>query len=92
MPAHTKLAIPQKEGMPAPTTNKKCPSNATHKQASLVNQRSAAYSRAVGRSFLNLFFPEAQATTDPGSYRYYIYTINDTIQHAHRLLDTYFEV
>ncbi len=57
-----------------------------------MNQRSAAYSRAVGRSFLNLFFPEAQATTDPGAYRYYIYTINDTIQHAHKLLDTYFEV
>lgn len=63
----------------------------TQSQASLVNQRSAAYSRAVGRSFLSLFFPKEQATMDPG-YTYYIYTINDTIHHAHRLLDTYFEV
>jgi hypothetical protein len=57
-----------------------------------VNQHYAAYSRAVGRNFVNLFYPEAQQTTDVASYQYYIYTIQDTIDDADKLLRTYFNV
>jgi hypothetical protein len=62
------------------------------RQAYLVNAHYAAYSRAVGRNFVNLFFPNANETPDVASYSYRIYTINDTISDARKLLDTYFAV
>lgn len=63
-----------------------------HTQASLMNEHYANYSRAVGRSFVNLFFPGAQGSADPASYHYYIFTINETIADAHKLVETYFQV
>ena len=61
-------------------------------QANLVNDHYSSYSRAVGRNFVNLFFPSAEQTPNVGSYTYHIFTINDTIADAHKLLETYFQV
>jgi len=61
-------------------------------QAYMTNQHYAAYSRAVGRNFLNLFYPSAAATNTVMDYNYRIFTINETITDANHLLTTYFTV
>ncbi len=61
-------------------------------QASMINSHYAEYSRAVGRSFANLFFPPADGSPDVGSWRYHIYDVVDSIKDARRLLDTYFRL
>lgn len=61
-------------------------------QATLVNMHYADYSRAMGRSFVNLFFPPDKATSDVSGFVYRIYSVQDSIQDARRLLDTYFRL
>jgi hypothetical protein len=58
----------------------------------MVNEHYAAYSRAVGRNFVNIFFPPDRVTTVVADYKYELFTISETIADAHRLLDSYFKV
>ena len=61
-------------------------------QAYMTNQHYASYSRAVGRNFINLFFPTAYATNTVMDYNYRIFTINETITDGNKLLTSYFQV
>ena len=61
-------------------------------QATLVNMHYAAYSRAVGRSFVNLFSPPSHTSPDVSEFTYHIFDVRDTITDAHRLLETYFRL
>lgn len=61
-------------------------------QAYMINDHYAAYSRAVGRNFVNIFFPSDQATTTVADFSYQLFTIRDTLDDTKRILTTYFQV
>lgn len=58
----------------------------------MINDHYAAYSRAVGRNFVNIFFPSDQATTTVADFSYQLFTIRDTLDDTKRILTTYFQV